>query len=147
MTDPLAPASAPIDFTPAAIRARRDGWTPERRRAFIAALSLRPSVTAAAASVGLSARSAYKLRQKVGAEGFAAAWDRAIEAAFARRIAAAAAAAAVPDIVGGSTVRYFYGGRQRGAFQSLDNGRLIARLRNLERQQSARLGSSMKGNG
>ncbi len=112
MTDPSAPPSAPIDFTPAAIRARRDGWTPERQRAFIAALALRPSVTAAAASVGLSARSAYKLRGKAGAEGFAAAWDRAIEAAFARRIAAAAAA--VPDIVDGSTVPYFYGGRQRG---------------------------------
>ena len=145
MTDPPAPSSAPIDFTPAAIRARRDGWTPERQRAFIAALALRPSVTAAATSVGLSARSAYKLRGKAGAEGFAAAWDRAIEAAFARRIAAAAAA--VPDIVDGSTVPYFYGGRQRGEFQSLDHGRLIARLRNLERQQSARLGSSMKGNG
>lgn len=67
-----------IPFTPVPVRARRDGWTPERQRAFIRALSRIGSANSAARSVGMSLRSAHKLRARAGAESFAAAWDRAV---------------------------------------------------------------------
>jgi hypothetical protein len=68
-----------IAFTPVPLlRKRRGGWSPERQREFIAALARCGSVSAAARQVGLSARSAYALLDKEGAESFAAAWDRAV---------------------------------------------------------------------
>ncbi len=65
-------------FTPAAPRARRDGWTAAAQKGFIAALADGNSVTTAARSVGRSARSAHLLRQRDDAVGFAAAWDAAV---------------------------------------------------------------------
>jgi hypothetical protein len=59
------------------IRAR--GWTHDAQLAFITALSRCGVVAQAARSVGCSPRSAYYLRQRPGAESFAAAWDWAIE--------------------------------------------------------------------
>ncbi|MFL6845941.1 MAG: hypothetical protein ACJ8ER_13800 [Allosphingosinicella sp.] len=59
--------------------ARRDGWTPERQRAFIAALARCGSVSMAARHVGKSVRGVYKLRARPGAESFARAWDFAAE--------------------------------------------------------------------
>jgi hypothetical protein len=70
----------PIPFTPVPFaRNRRSGWTEARQRAFIAALAEFGSVSAAAKSVGMSARGAYRLRERPGAESFAAAWDIAQE--------------------------------------------------------------------
>ncbi len=67
-------------FTPVPLqRRRRDGWTPAVQRAFILTLSRCGVVTEAARSVGCTARSAYQLRARAGAESFAAAWDWAIE--------------------------------------------------------------------
>lgn len=67
-------------FTPVpALRVTRAGWSPTVQREFIRALSLRANVSAAAHSVGRSARSAYQLRARAGAESFAAAWDWALE--------------------------------------------------------------------
>lgn len=60
-------------------RNRRDGWTEERQRAFIAALARCGSVSAAARSVGLQARGAYRLLDLPGAEEFARAWDTAAD--------------------------------------------------------------------
>lgn len=75
------PADEPdIDFIPVPRRRnRRSGWTPERQRAFIAALARCGSVRAAARHVGLSARTAYRLLDMDGAESFAAAWDQAMD--------------------------------------------------------------------
>jgi hypothetical protein len=58
-------------------RARRDGWTPERQLAFLAALARTRSVTKAAASVGMSRESAYRLRARDEGGLFALAWERA----------------------------------------------------------------------
>jgi hypothetical protein len=92
---------------PARVHAR--GWTAVRQRAFIAALSRTGVVRAAAASVGMSARSAYQLRQRAdrSAHGmvdmplpadlvaylgpgyvytFSAAWDRALQLGLALQI-------------------------------------------------------------
>lgn len=68
----------PFDPVPSKTR-RKDGWTPERQRAFIAALTRCGSVTAAARHVGKSASSAYRLLDREGSESFAAAWDLAAQ--------------------------------------------------------------------
>lgn len=71
MTVPLAP------FAPVPLRARQDGWTPDRQARFVQALGATRSVARAAAAVGLSRASAYRLRARADAQGFAAAWDAA----------------------------------------------------------------------
>jgi hypothetical protein len=78
--DPAASRRAPAgpDFTPVPVRARKDGWTPERQRRFIAMLRRGRSVVKAARAVGMSRESAYRLRERPGAESFAAAWDSAL---------------------------------------------------------------------
>jgi hypothetical protein len=58
---------------------RHDGWTPERQRAFIAALAEHGGVAAAARSMGMTPQGARKLRLRPQAEGFARAWDLAVE--------------------------------------------------------------------
>jgi hypothetical protein len=58
---------------------RHDGWTPERQVAFIEALADTGSVTRAAAQVNMSTESAYFLRRQPGAEGFARAWEAALD--------------------------------------------------------------------
>lgn len=58
---------------------RRDGWTPERQLQFLGSLAQSRNVTRAAAAVGMSRESAYRLRKRPGAALFALAWDRALE--------------------------------------------------------------------
>jgi len=86
--DGSAQAPVPPTFDLVPLRRRRDGWTPERQRRFVAALAEGLGVGAAAARVGMSRKSAYALRERPGAAGFAAAWDGACAAARARRFAA-----------------------------------------------------------
>lgn len=62
-------------FTPVPLRYRRDGWTPGRQSDFLGHLAETWSVAAAARHVGKSRESAYRLRDRPGAESFAAAWD------------------------------------------------------------------------
>jgi hypothetical protein len=68
-----------IAFTPVPVRARRDGWSPECQRGFILRLALCGSPGAAARAVGKTRRSAYRLREREGAESFALAWDKAAQ--------------------------------------------------------------------
>lgn len=82
-TPPAIPA-APVpdrEFTPASVRNRADGWTPEKQRAFIACLADTGSVQHAAIRVGMSRESAYRLRRRHDAADFAVAWDAALSAA------------------------------------------------------------------
>lgn len=58
---------------------RRNSITPDLQRAFVARLAETGIVTAAAIHIGRSLEALYKLRAKPGAEGFAAAWDEALE--------------------------------------------------------------------
>ena len=62
-------------FTPVPLRYRKDGWTPMRQSDFLGRLCETWCVTAAARHVGMTRESAYRLREKDGAESFAAAWD------------------------------------------------------------------------
>ncbi|WP_267394908.1 MULTISPECIES: hypothetical protein [unclassified Sphingomonas] len=69
---------APASFTPVPrLRDRHDGWTPERQRAFIAALADTGSVRTAANMVNMSPESAYALRRHPAAASLRAAWQAA----------------------------------------------------------------------
>ncbi|HVR92163.1 MAG TPA: hypothetical protein VHG29_13865 [Novosphingobium sp.] len=63
---------------------RRNSITPERRRGFIACLAATGIVTQAARSIGASLEALYRLRNQPGAEGFASAWEAAIDCGVAR---------------------------------------------------------------
>ena len=81
------------------LRHRADGWTPARQAEFIGHLAATRSVAAAARGVSMARETAYRLRARPGAQGFAAAWDVALgsvrsEAGRARLEAALAAARA-----------------------------------------------------
>ena len=58
---------------------RRNSITPDLQRRFVATLAATGIVKQAAKSIGKSLEALYKLRHKPGAEGFAAAWDAALE--------------------------------------------------------------------
>ncbi len=69
-----------LAFTPVPLdRHRRNGWTAGQQERFILALHVMGSVGQAAKAVGISRQSAYNLREREGAEGFAKSWDVAIE--------------------------------------------------------------------
>jgi hypothetical protein len=95
-----------LDFEPVPRRPRADGWTPDLQRAFIAALAVTGSPRRAARAVGKAQYGAEQLRKAKGAEGFNAAWDRAMALAaekgrhrLAAGISAAIEADARPDLV------------------------------------------------
>lgn len=78
-------------------RQRADGWTPERQAEFIGHIAETHLVSAAVRAVSMSRESAYRLRTRPGAEGFAAVWDmalarRATDAGLALYVAAREAA-------------------------------------------------------
>ena len=58
---------------------RRNSITPELQRRFVATLAATGIVKVAAKRVGKSLEALYKLRARPGAEGFAEAWDAALE--------------------------------------------------------------------
>lgn len=65
------------------LRKRANGWTAERQRRFVVALSVMGAVGPAARAVGMGRASAYRLRERAikmggGAESFAEAWDIAL---------------------------------------------------------------------
>jgi hypothetical protein len=125
---PASPAAAEAPdrypFTPVPFqRARRAGWTPERQRQFIAALARLGCVAQAAAAVGISARSAHKLRERPGAESFAAAWDAALEDGLDERRAALFERATM-----GTVAPRYRNGRVVGLVHSFDLRSAIAIL-------------------
>jgi hypothetical protein len=69
---------AEYQWLPVRRKPRKDGWTPQRQRDFIAALADTGCVEHAAAQVGMSVTSCNRLRRAPGAEGFSAAWDVAL---------------------------------------------------------------------
>lgn len=65
-------------FHPVPVAARKDGWTPTRQAAFVGLLAETRSVEGACRRLGMGKESAYRLRKRPGAAGFAAAWDAAL---------------------------------------------------------------------
>lgn len=117
MTDdtpsPAGPALPP--FAPIPLRARHDGWTPVRQRAFIVALAETACVEEAANHVGLSRAAAYALRRRPDAAAFREAWDAALDVGVARLSDAAMARA-----LHGVATPVFYQGEQIGERRRFD---------------------------
>lgn len=80
---------AAYDWVPVLKKRRKDGWSPDKQRAFIEALADSGSVATAAHCVGMSESSAYRLRRTPGAEAFDRAWSAAIDAASKKLLDAA----------------------------------------------------------
>lgn len=74
----IVPAPTAPDFDLAPTRKRHAGWTAERQRRFIDHLALTGNVGEACALVGVASSSAYRLKNKAGAESFSRAWDAAL---------------------------------------------------------------------
>jgi hypothetical protein len=107
------------------LRKRRGGWSEEKQRAFIAALQLLGSVAAAARSVGLTPRGAYRLLECDGADSFAIAWDKAVEEGLERTrtvsLERALHGALVPVLRRGKLVRWEHRRCDRLAIALLGN--------------------------
>jgi hypothetical protein len=134
-----------LRFTPVPLRAQRNGWTPELQLRFILALARGAGIGEAARQLGKSRQSAYQLREKPGAESFAAAWDGA--AAFARTAAAIRHSPAA-GVVGIETILVprHYRGRLVGFVQREDVAgamRLLGRLDRLAERLGG--GESLRG--
>jgi len=113
-----------LDFTPVPRRYRRNGWTPERQKAFIEALADTGCVTRAAAMVNIAQTNAYELRRAPGAEEFRRAWD-AVLAFRARPIRDAAFERAME----GELVPVFAGGKLMGFRRKKNDALLMFILR------------------
>ncbi|MEP6785060.1 MAG: hypothetical protein ABI898_04880 [Sphingomonadales bacterium] len=125
-----------IPFDPVPVAARHDGWTPDKQRGFIDALALCGCVSAAARHVGMTPRSAWRLRERADATGFAAAWDKALTEGRRRTLEIA-----IPRAIYGERIPVFYGGRQIGEKVRYDNRLAIAVL-NRHAAELARRASS-----
>ncbi|HEX8381605.1 MAG TPA: hypothetical protein VF619_13775 [Allosphingosinicella sp.] len=149
-----------IPFDPVPSRTRRkDGWTPERQRGFIAALARCGSVTAAAKHVGMSASSAYRLLDRKGSESFAEAWDIAAEMGRDRirdcTIDRARNGAWVPVMRRGKIVRMEFrhfdrlaiailSGRERALDNSAENRAEARAIRRRQREEARRRAEAEK---
>jgi hypothetical protein len=92
-----AELAALLDFTLVAVRARHDGWTPERQLRYVAVLAVTGHGGVAAAHVGMSEQSACRLRRRPDGASFARACGMAWRLAARRRRALAAARRHGPD--------------------------------------------------
>ena len=145
---PVSPPPPPPDiaglpaFELVPMKPRHDGWTPERQRAFIAALADTGSVTSAARFVNMSTTNAYQLRRHVGAESFRAAWTAALDLGVQR----------LKDEVydralNGQLQPVFIGGKLKG-FKRVKNDRLLMfalRMNARDQYGRGRAGARMPG--
>jgi hypothetical protein len=119
-----------IAFDPVPSRStRRDGWTEKRQRGFIAGLELCGSVNTAARAVGMTARGAYRLLERPGAESFARAWDEAAERGRQRMCDSA-----IERAMHGSLEPVFSRGRQVGTRRRYHDRLAIAVISNHGRE-------------
>ena len=112
-----------LGFAPVPVKPRHDGWTAARQRGFIDRLALCGCIRSAAAGVGMSRKSAYRLRARPGAAAFAAAWDQALGWGEAR-----VTDIAIERALCGEVRRALYQGRQIDERLVHDNRLLIALL-------------------
>jgi hypothetical protein len=102
-------------FTPAKLRRRWDGWTPDKQHDFIRALAESGCVTEAAATVGMTPKSAYRLRARPDASAFRQSWDIALDYAV-RNLSDTAFSRAL----NGVATPVFYQGEQVGERRRYD---------------------------
>lgn len=125
--DPAEDSALP-EFTPVPLsRHRRDGWTADRQRAFIARLAVTGVVAGAAKAVGMGVTSAYGLRRRAGAESFARAWDMVETLARERALAFV-----LDQALNGTTRPRFYHGHYVGQLHRHETRMALAALRALD---------------
>ena len=132
-----------LDFAPVPLRARHNGWTAAAQRDFILRLARGAGIGEAARVLGFSRQSAYALRRRRGAEGFAAAWDSAV--ALGRRIAVAERrergfAHGAETLL----VPRYYRWRLIGFVQRDDNRSTMRALRSIDRMLDRRTGENCR---
>jgi hypothetical protein len=108
----LAPT---IDFEPAQLRPRHDGWTAQKQIRFIEFLAATRCVDEACRRVGMSDTSAYELRNRPCGAAFARAWDLALELKLDR-----VEQAAIERSINGVPRPIFYKGEQVGECRHYD---------------------------
>ena len=122
-----------LAFAPVPVKARHDGWTVERQQWFVLRLALSGCVSVAARGVGMTRKSAYRLRDRPGAASFAAAWDRALGWGQDKTVDVGPERALV-----GETVPVVRNGRVVGERFRFDNRLAMAVLNALDRRAVAR---------
>lgn len=125
-----SPARSATSFTPVAVRARHDGWTPARQLAFVQALAGCGCIEEACAAVGMSPRAYYDLRARQDAGSFREAVDLALDVGIHRL-----ADAMLGRALHGEVTPIFYKGEQVGEKRRYDNrlGMFLLRARAPER--------------
>src|SRR5690606_26738177 len=121
-------------FYPVPTRTRRDGWTVQRQADFLGMLAETGSVMGACEAVGISRKSAYKLRARPGAESFAAAWDAALGGPIRKVTVTDLAFLAYHGLV----QPMFFRGKYRGARRKPDNSALLRLMKKLDREAARR---------
>jgi hypothetical protein len=111
-------------FYPVPTRTRRDGWTIERQADFLGMLAETGSVIGACEALGMSRKSAYRLRALPGGESFAAAWDAALGMPVRKVTPAARELLDCNPLVHLVTFR----GRYHGAWRNTGNGDLLSHV-------------------
>lgn len=122
-----------LAFTPVPVRPRHDGWSVERQKWFILRLALGGCVGVAARGVGMTRKSAYRLRERPGAQSFAAAWDRAAGWGRDRTVDVA-----LERALCGERVPIVRNGQVVGEIRRYDNRLALAVLNALDRRAAAR---------
>ena len=107
-------------LVPVPIRARIDGWTPDRQREFIEALADCGIIREAAARVGMSERGVARLRRRDDANAFRTACDRALRLGAARL-----RTVAFERAIEGTIKRHYYHGELRAEERVFDTRLLI----------------------
>lgn len=119
--------AALLAFTPVVRKnVRHDGWTPAHQRGFIAWLAVCGNVDKAAQAVGRTQSGAWTVRNSIGAEGFARAWEDALALFHARRRGAKREELRAPPAGPRHTPRHARETREARAFRRGDpmrNGR------------------------
>jgi hypothetical protein len=138
---PESPALPAFDvpFDPVPVAARHDGWSPVKQRGFIDALAACGCVKAAAGHVGITAKSAYRLRNRADAVGFAAVWDQAQREGSARTHDTA-----IERAMNGERIPVYRRGLQVGTRVRHDNRLVMAVMRHRTAQLNARASSSAR---
>jgi len=123
-------------FHPVPVGARKDGWTPARQAHLIGLLAQTRSVALACRMMGMGRESAYRLRRRPGAAGFAAAWDAAMGTAHD---AVTLSSAKSTGLDAGYRCRtgllqvVMHRGRYAGSYWKADNNALLQHLAQLDR--------------
>ena len=124
-----------LDFIPVPVKARRDGWTARVQKFFVLTLAAGLGASGAARAVGRSRQSAYRLRERPDAAGFAAAWDRALH--FAGLRPPPPGATAWERAIEGVVVPILYRGRIVGSRRKYCDRTLGQMLASLHRTNGA----------